>query len=346
MSNIAVPVQQQRAENTIGASQAAAALGLDPYTSPLELWQELRSRERRERPAFVQEAADWGSALEPIIRGKYALSTGRAVFVPSVSSVRDGWLRCTPDGFAVELFPEIEHFAISGGTHEMGADETAWIARVWKHAKAAGKLGLLQVKTCSSYKRDDWAAGVPPEYEIQVRVEMAVCDLPWCDVVCLVGGQTLVGPFRVERDLEIEANIIRDLRAFWELVLSGKEPPVDDSVAWREYASARMKPTAVVMKADEQTEATIVNWVTVRKQIEALEKIEALHKTEILLKLSAAGATKVESRLGVTTAYPVGAKPRWKEYAISLGGSETAPDKYRGESKTWALRAPGGSDAE
>lgn len=42
MTDIAVPVAQSRAENTIGASQAAAALGLDPYVSPLELWQELR----------------------------------------------------------------------------------------------------------------------------------------------------------------------------------------------------------------------------------------------------------------------------------------------------------------
>ncbi len=339
MSDIAVPVTQSRAENTIGASQAAAALGLDPYVSPLELWQELRGGERRERPAFVREAADWGQALEPIIRGKYALSTGRAVLVPDSSVVRDEWLRCTPDGYAITGESEA---GLPPGTYDITGNG---LYPTLERARRQGRVGLVQVKTCSAYKRDDWATGVPPEYEVQVRVEMAVCGLPWCDVVCLVGGQTLVGPFRVERDLEIEARIVRDLRAFWDLVQSGTEPPVDGSVAWREAASSRMRPSKVVLVPDEDAQADIEAWKRALRIAAKAELEEKALKTKLLLRLSAAGATAIDlGAEGKITAYQTAAKGSWKDYAMSIGATNTLPDKYKGKPGAWTLRAPWGDD--
>ena len=72
------------------------------------------------------------------------------------------------------------------------------------------------------------------EFEAQVRVEMAVTDLPWCDVVCLVGGQRFAGPFRVKRDLRLEDRILTDLEAFHHrVIVRGLDPDPDATEAYR-----------------------------------------------------------------------------------------------------------------
>ena len=61
MNNIALAVDQTRAEGFIGASDAACALGLSQYKAPITLWRELRGEEVNDnRPAYVNEAAEFG----------------------------------------------------------------------------------------------------------------------------------------------------------------------------------------------------------------------------------------------------------------------------------------------
>ena len=351
-TSVALPVEQQRADSLLGASQAAAALGLDRYRPPIMLWRQLRGMPVDDsRPEAVEEAARWGQALEPIIRGKYALERNVGVIVPTSSITMDQWLRATPDGFVISSHPALEHAdEILGHTADwdngFAGDDLPtllnWKDRVVIAARQAGALGLVQVKTCSAYLRDEWADGVPSNYEIQVRVEMAVTNLPWCDVVCLIGGQRLV-QYRVERDLDLERNILRDLRAFWDKVQSGVEPDVDGSDAWRQLASSRMKPSAVTMQADDDMEALIVRWLSARKSRKREEEIEEECKTRLLLKMSAAGATKVQSSHGVIPAYKTGGRTDWKGVAASLGCTK-APEKFVKPSTTWAIKAP--SDEE
>ncbi len=350
MTDIALHVDQTRSTGTLGASAAAAALGLDQYTPPILLWRKLRGLPvNDDKPAFVQEAAEWGQLIEPLLRGKYALERTAIVHVPESSLVLDGWLSCTPDGIVTPA-PE-PHLA---GTYhgpssysiEHGgllADDGTAAARARIAAITSGTAGMWQGKTCSMYKRDEWATGVPEAYEVQVRVEMAVCKLPWSDVTCLIGGQQRV-TYRVERDLKIEHAIVTDLRAFWESVQSGVEPDVDGSSAWREYASSKMRPSSVAIVADDSIDALLANWSTARKNRKALEEIEEQHKTALLLKLSAAGATAIESaRFGRLSAYKAGARTDWKGVAASLG-CKVAPDAFKKPGTTWTIRAPGDED--
>ncbi len=327
MSDLVVLVEQSRASHLLSASKAAAALGLDPYTSPLELWRRMRGMDTKERPAFVQEAAEWGQVLEPVIRGKYALATGSLVVVPEESRVRDGWLAATPDGL---VYKSPSGIGRTVSESECGRDDDP--------------DGLLQVKTCSQYKRDEWDEWIPPAYEVQVRVEMAVTELPWCDVVCLVGGQSYRGPFRVERDEKLESAIVRDLERFRDLVTSGKEPDVDGSQAWREYASSKMRPTKVAIAAVGDLREEVEAWKAARKAMADAKAKESEVKTKLLLRLSAAGATAIDLGDAKITAYQTGGKARWKEYAASLGGATRCPDAFKGEPGAWTLRAPWGDD--
>lgn len=326
MGALVVGVEQTRKQGSIGASDAAAALGMAKYLSPLTLWRRLRGEHvDDDRPAFVQEAALFGQLFEPVIRGKYASDRQCLVMVPTRSLPFEDWLHATPDGIVIRsTVPE------SVGTEEWDGEGVPALAD-----------GNLQIKMRSAYLRDEWLSGVPAETEVQVRVEMAVCDLPWSDVACLIGGNHLV-VHRVERDLELEANILRDLRAFWQLVQTGKEPPVDSSDAWRDYASSKMRATKVTMQADEDVRELVEYWLEQRRKRLRAEEEEEAAKTDLLLRLSAAGATAID--LGGdrrVTAYQTGSRANWKAYAQSLGGSAKVPEQFKGKPGTWTLRAPG-----
>lgn len=332
-----LPVEQTRTEGLIGASDAAAILGLDRYRSPITVWRELRGEPRKERPESVQSAARFGQLLEPIIRGIYAQDTNSMVFVPRASVTLDGWLRCTPDGYVRNVEEDTVRDVLIGTYEIDGLDG--------EHVD-----GLVQVKTASAYKADEWRDGVPPAYEVQSRVELAVTGLPWCDLICLIGGQQLTQPFRVHRDEKIEHAILRDLWEFWNHVQHGTEPPVDGSDGWREYVSSKMRPTDVELIADEETDKLLGVWAELRRTgAEAKLSMDRI-ANEVLLRLSAAGATKlVSNEFGKFSAYKTGASTKWKEYALSLGGAAKPPREFVRESTTWAVRAPrgfGGGDGD
>ncbi len=339
MTDIALQVVQTRTEGMLGASEAAAALGLDKYTSPLTVWKRLRGLPTDEvRSPALDEAASWGQALEPVVRGKYALDRNALVMVPVSSFQYEQWLRATPDGIVVAGIPigaSINPPAPRTYVMEMPRD-IAMRDPEWRE-----NAGMLQVKCRSAFLRDEWRHGVPAKEEVQVRVEMAVCDLPWSDVAVLIGGNQML-VHRVERDLALEDRVLTDLRAFWQMVKDGREPSPDHTAAWRQHVSEKMRPTKVTMTADDELREIVDYWLEQRRKRNRAEEEEEAAKTDLLLRLSAAGATAID--LGndrKVTAYAVGAKPRWKEYAISLGGESTAPEKFRGTGKpSWTLRAP------
>lgn len=66
----------------IGGSDAAAAVGLNPYMSPLELWLEKTGRDANlEKPDPKDTTAPvyWGTLLEPIVAAAYTQQTGNRV---------------------------------------------------------------------------------------------------------------------------------------------------------------------------------------------------------------------------------------------------------------------------
>lgn len=278
-----VAVDQERDLSCLGASEAAGVLGLDKYNPPISVW-------RRHRGMRVldenedNEAAYWGAVLEPVIRGKYALDRKAYVYVPRESTVIDAWLRSTPDGFVWE------------GRGPLVVDDEG--------GTSSGCDGLLQVKTCSAWLADDWQDGPPAKYEVQCRVEMAVCDLPWNDIVCLCGGQRQLGPFRIERDLAIEDRILTSLREFWSMVQDGTEPSPDHTDAWKLHVSEKMdRVMPNMIQADSSMELAIATWRERRATRVRSERAEGEIKNQIMDRLAKSGATRIEYGDGRITAY-------------------------------------------
>jgi predicted phage-related endonuclease len=302
---LALAVEQQREESMLGASEAGAVLGLDKYSSPMKVWRKHRGLPTDDKES---EPALWGQRLEPVIRGQYALDRQRRIYVPTASYTLDRWVRATPDG----IVEEPPCFASQVGVVEFNPNaegHAPWVRKLI----SGGLSGLLQVKTCSAWLSEDWIGGPPAQYEAQCRVEMAVVGLPWVDIVCLIGGQKLVGPFRIERDAAIERQILARLRSFWDMVQSGTEPTVDDSDAWRLHVSeklGRAEPVEVV--ADDAWREILLRWRARRNERKAAERAEESVRNEVLLKLASSGATRVDAgELGKPSAYRVAKSGTW-----------------------------------
>ena len=61
----------------IGGSDVSAIIGINKWTSAIELW--LDKTNQKNDPVEVNEAMEWGTILEPIIREHFAATTGKTV---------------------------------------------------------------------------------------------------------------------------------------------------------------------------------------------------------------------------------------------------------------------------
>lgn len=277
----------------IGGSQAAAALGVHPYQSPISLWQELVG----ELPGFEgNERTRWGNVLEPVVRQEYVERHGCAVHVPqgslyaAHSEARD-WARATPDGIVVD--------ADGGGR--------------WLYG--------LEVKTAGLRVADRWGEEgtdeVPAEYLIQCQHYMAVTGLQRWDVAVLIGGQDY-REYRVDRDDEIIATIFEQVGRFWDdHVLARVPPPIDGTDDYRDYLARRYPHTrADYLEADAETEGMVAELLGLREDRRVLE--EMIAERENQLRAAIGEAAGLITSAGKLHYKPRRGAPNWKRVAEEL----------------------------
>jgi putative phage-type endonuclease len=190
----------------IGASEAAAVLGLDPRTSAMEVY-------ARKRGVWGErdstEAMQWGLILESPIAEEYAKRTGRTVTRNTTYEIArlPGYphIACTPD---------------------------AWI-----DDPVRGR-GILQIKTTGAWRESDWKSGVPDRVQVQVQQEILCCQVKWASVAALIGGQRLVCSPIDFLDVELhepfcDRVLIPALERFWFNVKNGTPPAADNSDSCR-----------------------------------------------------------------------------------------------------------------
>ncbi|MBY0446540.1 MAG: YqaJ viral recombinase family protein, partial [Burkholderiales bacterium] len=160
----------------IGSSDAAAAIGLSPYKSPLSLWLE-KTHRRPTDDLSEKEAVIWGTVLEPVLATIYAQRTG--LKVRKVNAVLQD-----PD------FP----FMLANLDRE-----------VLGHPDGTG---VLEIKTASYFSAPQWEDGIPVAYQCQVLHQLAVTGHSWADVAVLIGGQDF-RIYRIQRDDDKIADLVR-----------------------------------------------------------------------------------------------------------------------------------------
>ena len=207
----------------IGGSDAAAALGLSPWKSALELWQEKVSGQSQ--PRQENEAMLWGRIMEPIITREFVRRTGLTV-TPMRSMLQATnwpWMLADLDGLVED--PQ-------RGT------------------------GVFEVKTASAFKMSEWDDNrCPDAYQLQVQHYLEVTGLSYAVIVVLIGGNKLQW-ITVDRDDELIASLVQLEKRFWQHVLTQSPPPVDGSTACAEMlarkypSSSNAAPLILPVEAD------------------------------------------------------------------------------------------------
>ena len=187
----------------IGSSDAAAAVGLNPYKSQLELWLEKTGRDTslpKLDPLDEDSPAYWGNILEPIVATHYSRRSGHRV--RRINAVLQH-----PD-------PKL-----------------AWmLANIDREVIGTSEVQILECKTAGINGARLWKEGVPEYVQLQVMHQLAVTGKQAADVAVLLGGQHLE-VHRIERDESMIARLIDLERLFWDYVVSDTPPPADGTAS-------------------------------------------------------------------------------------------------------------------
>lgn len=181
----------------IGSSDAAAAVGLNPYKSQLELWLEKTGRAaQNENTASMDSPMYWGSLLEPYVAVAYQQKTGRKV--RKVNAVLQH-----------PTFPFM-------------------LANLDREVIGHPDVQILECKTAGEFGARLWKDGVPEYVQLQVQHQLAVTGKEAADVAVLLCGQQLE-IHCIARDEEVIARLILLEARFWQCVENDTPPTADGS---------------------------------------------------------------------------------------------------------------------
>jgi putative phage-type endonuclease len=192
-----------RKELGIGASEAAAAVGLGKYGGPFDVY----GVKLGLRPDLIPtEEMEWGHILEPVVARvgakRFGVKVQRGAHM--LQSTRWPWMFCTPDYWAGEE--------------------------------------LVQIKTANIFAKDFGEEGteeVPIDYLLQEYHEMAVTGAPRAHLWALFGGQHLKR-FLIERDEEKIEDLAEGERILWQEHIVPRIPPqIDGSEGAAAYLAER-----------------------------------------------------------------------------------------------------------
>lgn len=238
----------------IGSSDAAAAVGLNPYKSQLELWMEKTGRDTelpKPDPEDTTHPVFWGTLLEPIVASAYTKQTGRKVRRVN----------------AVLQHPEIPWMLANIDREVLGSEE----------------VQILECKTAGEFGARLWKEGVPEYIQLQVQHQLAVTGKEAADVAVLMCGQQLQ-VHRIHRDKELIAKLIELQERFWYYVTSDTPPPADgsnSSAKALQYLYPRDSGKEVDFQLDSKLSQLFNELQETRAQLDKYKEQEEQYKQQI-----------------------------------------------------------------
>ncbi|KGS74832.1 putative phage-type endonuclease domain protein [Burkholderia pseudomallei MSHR7500] len=237
----------------IGGSDAAAAVGLNPYMSALELWLDKTGRADglpRPDPGDTTSPTYWGTLLEPIVAASYTKQTGNRVRRVN----------------AVLRHPSIPFM----------------LANIDREIVGAPDVQILECKTAGEFGARLWREGVPEYVQIQVQHQLAVTGKTAAHVAVLLCGQALE-VHRIDRDDALIGRLVELEARFWRFVETDTPPPADGSES-ADRALRHLYPgngETVDFSDDHRLSSVFADLIAVRAEIETRQQLEAQFKQAI-----------------------------------------------------------------
>ncbi len=240
----------------VGGSEVATIMGLNPYSSPLELWL-LKTGRAEPKDLSNNHAVEWGNRLESVVGKKYA-DNHKDRKVRRVNavlrSIERPWAQASLDYEVIEN----------------------------------GRSGILEIKTANSRKADDWKDGVPLYYLTQVTHYMSVTNRDFADVSVLIGGNDY-REYRIERDEEDIQAVNKAVDTFWnDFVLTDSMPAiVNMGKESQALATLYGKPEDELLTIPAESIAEVDELIAAYQEARSLEKEYNDKKSFASLKLKA-----------------------------------------------------------
>ena len=185
----------------IGGSDIAAVLGKSRYKTPYRLWCEKTGK--IENTVSNLEAVEMGTRLEQFVADLFSEKTHKS-------------LRRAPRAYRHSKYPYM----------------VAHVDRL-----ITGTDELLECKTCSAYKLDEWQNAIPQEYVLQVIWYLGITGRKRGWIACLIGGQKF--DYKViDFDQELFDLMVEKAVEFWDMVQNDTPPlimPDDDTTLAEVY---------------------------------------------------------------------------------------------------------------
>lgn len=248
--NQALWIEERR--RGLGGSDIAAILGLSPWKSAFQVYQEKRG----EVESFKgNDLTDWGKRMEPTIRQWYSDTTGHPVRVPDkiLYHSKHPFMLASLDGFT---------------------DEPRGV----------------EIKTARSGKEwgEPGSSEIPDDYMLQVQHYMAVTGFPVFDVpVSIAGAWPVI--YEVPADAELHELIIDACANFWQRVIDGNPPePTTYADAVQRFGKSESQGVIVAGRAEVQA---VEDLREVKTKIDRLKAEEEELKALIIIALGDAADT-------------------------------------------------------
>nr|WP_201587052.1 YqaJ viral recombinase family protein [Psychrobacter jeotgali] len=184
----------------IGSSDAAAACGIHPYLSMLELWLIKTGRMTSDLDNSIEGYSPlyWGNTLEPMVAKYYQEKTGNKVRRVN----------------AILQHPD--------------ADKAFMLANLDYAVTGSEEVQILECKTAGEHGTKLWRDGVPLYVTCQVQHQLAVTGKSAAHIcVLLCGHEAKI--YKVERDERLIESITQQERLFWQYVETDTPPTPDHS---------------------------------------------------------------------------------------------------------------------
>lgn len=186
----------------IGGSDIAAVLGKSRYKTPYRLWCEKTGR--IESTVSNLEAVNFGTELEEFVAQTFSKRANKPV-------------RKAPKGYQ---HPDYPYMVAHVDRLITGSDE------------------LLECKTCSAYKLDEWQNAIPKEYILQVIWYLGITGRKRGWIACLIGGQKFDYKY-IDFDEELFNLMVEKAKEFYNMVQTDTPPlimPDDDETLGQIYS--------------------------------------------------------------------------------------------------------------
>lgn len=246
----------------LGGSDLGAILGLNPWKTPFQVWQEKTGRVDSNLNSLQMR---FGTYAEEFVAQEYTRVTGRSV------QRFNAMLRHE----TAPLLGHLDRLVIPPGE------------KIASHKGVIRTDRLMDCKTASAFaagRSDEWGPSgsdqMPESYLCQCAAYLALTGCQYADLAVLFGNQEF-RVYTITRDLELEAMLLRESTAWWERHVVADVPPEPcTELEARQRWSSHRHGVTVTLNANQTAEMRAL--LKVKQKIKELAEHEQRMKDRLI----------------------------------------------------------------